>query len=150
MKITLEKLVEMNACREAREEFAKRFPHGTTANQITRECPRGDWLICFLWNFKLATIEQIIMIGCVGGRRSLRFARPKDVPVLVAAYDAADAVADDNTEQSRSAAWSAESAARSAALSAESAESAEHLAIANDMRTMMCSPRYRKAGAGRE
>ena len=178
MKITIADL-EMpprkeKACDDAREWFVKTFPTGTTKAKALAACPRGDWLIWALWNFKLATIEQVIMAGCAAGRRSLRFAREQDKAVLVAAFDAADAVADNNNEQTRSAArsaWSAravESAARAvwsaalsaaesawaaawsarAAESAESAWSAEHKACADAIRSLMRTARYRRAGKG--
>jgi hypothetical protein len=106
------------ACEDARMWFAEEFPKGCTKAQAIAACPRGDWLIWGLWNFKLATIEQIIMAGCAAGRLSLRFAREQDRKVCVAAFDAADAVADNNTEQTRAAACAADDAAWSAAWSA--------------------------------
>ena len=118
-------------CDEAREWFAKTFPAGATVRQAIAACPRGDWLIFGIWNWKLATIEQVVMAACAAGRRSLRYARPEDHAVCLAAFDAADAVADDNSAKNRAAAgaaaravgttWAARSAARAAAAAEVSA-----------------------------
>ena len=119
--------------------FAEEFPKGCTKAQAIAACPRGDWLIWGLWNFKLATIEQIIMAGCAAGRLSLRFAREQDREVCVAAFDAADAVADNNTEQTRAAACAAGAAGAAAC-------AAEHLACADAIRKLMRTARYKRAG----
>ncbi len=141
-KITIETLKDLNACPEAIREARKdkRIAKGVTPAVFLKSIPRSDWLIWWLWNSKQATIEQCILLGCVAGRRSLRFARKEDKEVLVRAFDAAEAVAENNTEETRSAAsaaWSAAwiaawiaarsaawSAARNAAWSAESAANA--------------------------
>jgi len=132
-------LEDVKACDEAREWFVKTFPKGTTKAKALVACPQGDWLIWALWNFKLATIEQVIMAGCCAGRRSLRFAREQDKAVLVAAFDAADAVADDNNAQTRAAAEAAGAAGVDAWV-------AEHQACVNDIRKLMMTERYKKAG----
>ena len=116
-------------CKEAREWFSQNFPKGATVPQLIRACPRGYWLIWGLWNFKQTTIEQIIMAGCAAGRLSLRFAREQDRSVCVAAFDAADAVAYNNTEQTRA-------AARAAAWAA----------WADAIRKLMRTARYKRAG----
>ena len=77
---------------------------------------RGDWLIWYLWHSKQATIEQVVLLGTVGPRRALRFARAEDRSVCLAAIEAAEAVAFHNTPENRAAARSASSTlARSAA-----------------------------------
>ena len=134
MKITSDSLLKTpkygeKACYDAWGWFAKEFPSGATMAQAVKACPRGDWLIWGLWNFKQTTIEQIIMAGCAAGRLSLRFAREQDKAVLVAAFDAADAVADNNTEQTRA-------AARAAAWAA----------WADAIRKLMRTARYKRAG----
>ena len=51
------------------------------------------------------------MGGVVAGRLSLRFTRPEDHAISVATFDAADAVADNNTTLTRDAARAAAGAA---------------------------------------
>ena len=120
MKITIDSLYKTpkygdRAREDVREWFAETFPKGATIAQAVKACPRGDWLIWVLWNFNRATIEQVIMLGCAAGRLSLRFSRPEDLAVNTAALDAADSVADNNTEKTRSAARAAAMAASRAA-----------------------------------
>lgn len=74
---------------------------GMPAEQFIAKVPRGDWLIWFLWEAGLTTIEQVIMAGCAAGRLSLKYAKKQDLEVLTAAFDAANAVAVDNTQENR-------------------------------------------------
>ena len=159
MKITVQTLIDMKTCEPAVKMAREKLPKaGLTQAQFIKSIPQGDWLIWYLWNAKLATIEQIVMAGCCAGRRGLRFSGPH-LAVNTAAFDAADVVVDSNTEENRaaaarSAAWSAAGAASAeASAEAESAWSAagaaEHLACANDIRKLMKTERWGKAGLAR-
>ena len=131
MKITVENLKKLKVCAEAAQLGGKHKAlsnGGMTPAAFLRAIPRGDWLIWWLWNSKQATIDQCILLGCVAARRSLRFAREQDMEILTVAIEAAEAVADNNTAQNRSAAWSAARSAARSAWSAAKSESAESAA----------------------
>ncbi len=46
MQITIEKLIEINACNEARAWFRDAFPSGSTpiSPEVLAKCDRDDWL----------------------------------------------------------------------------------------------------------
>ncbi|MDI6809949.1 MAG: hypothetical protein QME66_13435, partial [Candidatus Eisenbacteria bacterium] len=123
-RINLETLKSLSACKEAiliAARHSAMLDDGVSPSEFLCGIERGDWLIWWLWNSGQATIEQVVLLGCVAGRRSLRFVREQDETVLKAVFDAAEAVADENNEQTRLASSAARSAAWSAAWSAASA-----------------------------
>lgn len=85
IRITLDTLRQLGAC-DGAQEAAARVPElrdgGLTPSAFLKRIPRGDWLIWWLNATKAANQRQIVMLACVAGRRSLRFAQPEDVPTL--------------------------------------------------------------------
>lgn len=140
-KITAETLESMGACRPEVMMMREKHPGGLTPAAFIEAIPRGDWLIWYLHHSGKATIEQVILLGTIGPRRALRFARAENKSVCLAAIEAAEAVAFSNTLENR--AKASEAARAEASSAAWAALAAEHLEIANDMRALMRTKKYK-------
>jgi len=151
MIVTKEALEKSDACAEGKAWGLEtlNLKGGIEAKKLWPKFDRADWLMWALWHTESVNIEQLIMLSVVTGRLSLKYARKEDLPVLQVAFDAAEAVARENTQANRSAAWSAWSAAWSAESAARSAWSAASAAARSAARSAAWSAAWSAWSAAR-
>ena len=72
MNITPQMLVDMRACREARNWFAATFPNGASLREAWAACPRDDWRIYFA--LRQMSKERVVAFGWWCAGQAFRYA----------------------------------------------------------------------------
>ena len=72
MNITPQMLVDMRACREARNWFVAMFPAGTDLRTAWAACPRDDWRIYFA--LRQMSKERVVAFGWWCAGQAFRYA----------------------------------------------------------------------------
>lgn len=153
--ITIADLERLNACSTGLDWARSVVPaKGMPYAAFNQAIPRADWLIWWLDKSGQANARQLVMLGVVAARPSVKHARPVDRAVIEAAYRAAENWARNPTPHNAdAAAWAAAgaAAAESAAWAVDAAARAgmNPQESADLCRSYMATEEYQRLGEGK-